>query len=54
MKTALCLMMLAGCNLMQPSEFPSLRYCHEITYERIGIDIKIVATCRAPAAMVLF
>ena len=32
-----------GCSSM-----PSMQHCHEVSYSRVGVDIHIVATCRAP------
>jgi hypothetical protein len=28
---------------------PSLQYCHEVSYKRVGIDAEIRAKCRVPA-----
>lgn len=45
MKTlaALVLLLVTGCSAM-----PSMKHCHEVSYIRIGADIHIEATCRAP------
>lgn len=51
----LLLTLLPGCAVLSamgigPSDvLPSLKYCHEVNYERRGIDMEVTAKCRVPA-----
>jgi hypothetical protein len=61
MKTLLaafcCILLLQGCALLEmvginhPSDVaPSLKHCHQVDYERRGVDVTIKAKCRIPVA----
>ena len=57
MKTLIALSLvtlLQGCALLEAlglgpkSLVPSLSHCHEVDYEREGVDINLKAKCRVP------
>lgn len=47
LRYALILIFLAGCATLADYT-PSLKYCHEVTYTRVGPDLELNAKCRVP------
>jgi len=50
MKTIILIavLMLASCKVV--SEFPTMKYCDEVNYHRVGNDINMDAHCTVPPA----